>query len=425
MIRLREELAEHCDSETVHPLPLEIITSPLYDHAHFKAQWTEDYPLILKNLTNSLNDIVDGILFPLVSYDHTATNPEYTREIDATKDLDTNRWTIRDKRPNLVAVTSDLKVPVLFQEFLSPAKITRTFNYNFIEGRTSSTCFIKTTKVVTFDGVAFPYQADSCWVTIAISYGQYDGTQYRLNSMAKARFTDQWEVQAIWPWGGLVIDITKSHILINGEDYEGENQFVKFTKNENASMFFFKSLGFVIIISDKIQFRMPKILNGNLHGLCGRMDGEKRHDLVGPTGCIFTNPSLFALSWTTQGEGCSLFSLRSKKRGVTQYQEACPREDYTPTAVSHPSVVYDCTEWEYKELTTGDVRCIANEPTPVCKPGCKKTSDTRKPIEYDCTITGSDQPEAYCQSSGQGRNLTKECFPHTRVTTYPASCLPQ
>ncbi|KAK8744483.1 hypothetical protein OTU49_000830 [Cherax quadricarinatus] len=420
---LKEELAKECDPDTSHLRLIDIITSSLYDHANFKAQWTEDYPLVLRNLSNHLNDYFEGILFPLVSYDHTATNPEHAREIDATKTLDTNHWTIRDVRPHLVAVTHDLKLPALIEEFLGPAQMYKTFIYNYIQGRTPSKCNIETTKVRTYDGVSFPYQADSCWVTAVLSHSGAEETQ-SYDYVISVRFTEEWEVRVLWPWAGFNYDITKSVLLVNGEELKKGDKFVNFIQQETGSLVIFKRLGFLIVISDKLTIGKPNELIGNINGLCGRLDGEKRHDLVGPTGCIFTNPSLFALSWTTQGEGCSLFSLRSKKRGVTQYQEACPREDYIPTAVSHPNVVYDCTQWEYKERTVGNLICDAIEPTPSCKPNCKKTMDISKDLNYDCKKLVSTQTEAYCQQS-QGRNLTRECHPHTLLTTYPASCVPQ
>nr|AAD16454.1 clotting protein precursor [Pacifastacus leniusculus] len=411
--RLREELAKECDPEITHLLPIDIITSPLYDHAHFTARWTEDYPVILKNLSYHIDDIIQHELYSVTTYDHTAINPEHTIDIDATKCLKCNKWTIRNERPEMVAVATGLSPPVILKDFLGPAEIRKVFDYNFVQGRTSFKCIVEKTKVKTHDGVEFPYHPDSCWTTLGFGHQLEQGKEGPLNVIIMARFTDEWEVRLVCNFTGYLYEFTKSQLLVNGEPYAEGDEIVRFSVLEDGSLFTKKNMAFAIKVSDKIEILHLHIARGSIDGLCGRMDGEKTNDLVGPQGCIYSDPALFALAWTTKGEGCAQFSLRSKKRAVENFQQVCPRETHIPTGVSHPNVLYDCTEWQYVERFFGDYRCKAIVATPVCKDTCKATRTFAKPLEYDCQVFG------------QRRNATQlECHKHTLLTSFPASCVP-
>ncbi|XP_045615210.1 hemolymph clottable protein [Procambarus clarkii] len=412
--RLREEVAKDCDLADSNLLTIDVITSPLYDHAHFTAKWTEDYPVFLKNLSYRIDDIIQHALFPLTSYDHTATNPQHTIDIDATKCLNSNKWTVRVVRPQMVAITKELSPPAILQEFIGPAEIRQIFSYNFIHGRTSFTCVVETTKVRTHDGVEFPYHPDRCWTTLSVGLPEKNMGENKTEAVLMARYTDQWEVRFVWKWAGYLYEITKSQLQVNGEPYEAGNELITFIEQEDASLSIINYIGIIIKISDKIEVIHSNNALRGVDGLCGRMDGERTGDLVGPQGCIYTDPKLFALAWTTKGDGCAQFSLRAKKRAVENFQEVCPRESHVPTSVSHPNVVYDCTEWQYIERFTGGYSCKATVPTPACKETCKEAGSTMKLIQYDC------------QLFQEIRNTTtqQECYQHAMVTTFPASCVP-
>ncbi|XP_045615209.2 hemolymph clottable protein [Procambarus clarkii] len=411
--RLREEVAKDCDLADSNLLPIDVITSPLYDHAHFTAKWTEDYPVILKNLTYHIDDIIRHCLYPFTTYDHTVINPENTIDIDATKCLNCNKWTIRNERPELVSVTKGLSPPVILNEFLGPAEIRNVFFYNFVQGRTSFQCTVETTKVRTHDGVKFPYHPDNCWTTLSY-FHPLSEEEAPLNAVVSARFTEEWEVRIVWKFGGYLYEFTKSQLLVNGEPCpEGGDDNVRFIVLEDASYFMLKSATLSIKVSDKIEVLYPYMARGSVDGLCGRMDGERTGDLVGPQGCIYTDPKLFALAWTTKGDGCAQFSLRAKKRAVENFQEVCPRESHVPTGVSHPNVIYDCTAWQYIERFYGDYKCRTIDATPVCKDTCKATRSVTLPLAYDCQVFG------------HRKNTThQECHPHSIITTFPASCVP-
>ncbi|KAG7156252.1 Hemolymph clottable protein-like 2 [Homarus americanus] len=412
---IREKLShQDCNRESENLLPIDIITSPLYDHANIKAYWNENFPNTLMNLTYFVDDIIRGVLFPYVSLDHTARNPENQIEIDATKTLDTNRWTVRTTKAEEVSIIKDLKPPALIEEFGGPARLADTFDYSVIRGRTPSVCVIEDTQVRTLDGTVFSHQPDACWTTASIFHADPEDPE-AMEGALMVRHTDQWEVRIVWPWRGLQLDLTKTQLLVNQRPYEERDKTYEFIRLSDAGLLLFAD-GCFIKVSDKVEILDPQVLRGKIEGLCGKMDGEKSNDLVGPKGCIYTNLTLFALSWTTPSQDCDVFALQSKKDEVELFQKTCSRESYIPTGVSHADVVYDCTEWLYQEKIFGNYKCKSMVPTPFCKPECEATENITKPIAYDCVWS----EERVLQLG----STDKACYPHTYVTNYPASCVP-
>ncbi|XP_047490877.1 hemolymph clottable protein-like [Penaeus chinensis] len=413
--KVREAIEKSCDYSTYAP-GIDIITSPLYDHSHITATWTPDFPDNLKNLTYYVDDIIKASLSKKIEYDHTSAHYASRVEIDATKCIETGLWTVRTEKPYAVSIISELELPTWANPIFTPAPLATTLLYDLAVGRTPVACTIDETKVRTADGRVFSYEPSECWNAMT-----FDTTFDQRGAML-VRNTGQWEVRIIWQKEGLVIDMSPTNFLVNGEPAKGTDNRYTVLHHDDSHTIVFES-GTLIKVSDKVEVLMGLDHRGHTIGLCGNFDGEPSNDMVGPKGCHYTDDRLFALSWASPGEGCASFMYKNLKRDVERYQETCSHFTYEPTGVSHADALYDCTEWMYHERTEGQYHCKALSPMPVCRPECVANHPITTSVEYECKFTGRQQ-QAQQQQQVQGTQW-EECFPHSYTLTYPSSCVPQ
>ncbi|XP_069996102.1 hemolymph clottable protein, partial [Penaeus vannamei] len=414
--KVKEAIEKGCDYSTYAP-GIDIITSPLYDHSHITATWTPDFPDSLKNLTYYVDDIIKVSLSKKIEFDHTTAHYDARVEVDATKCIETGLWTVRTEKPYAVSIIKDLEVPAWVNPIFTPAPLATTLLYDLAVGRTPVSCTIDESKVRTADGKVFSYEPSQCWNAIT-----FDTTSDQRGAML-VRNTGQWEVRIIWQKEGLVIDMSPTNFLVNGEPAKGtDNRYTVFHHDDSHTILF--ESGTRVKVSDKVEVLLGLDHRGHTTGLCGNFDGEPSNDMVGPKGCYYTDAHLFALSWASPGEGCAAFNFKSLKRDVDRYQEDCPHFAHEPTGVTHGDALYDCTEWVYHERTEGQYHCKALSPMPVCRPECVANHPITTSVEYECKFSGHQQQAQQLQQQVQGTKWV-ECFPHSYTLTYPSSCVPQ
>ncbi|XP_042888822.1 hemolymph clottable protein-like [Penaeus japonicus] len=413
--RVKEAIDKSCDYSTYAP-GIDIITSPLYDHSHITATWTPDFPDYLKNLTYYVDDLIKLSLSKHIEFDHTTAHYDARVEIDATKCIETGLWTVRTEKPYAVSIIKELEIPVWVNPFFTPAPLATTLLYDLAVGRTPVSCTVEETKVRTFDAKEFAYEPSECWNAMSIDMSPNE------RGALLVRYTGQWEVRIIWNAEALVIDMTPTNFIVNGEPAQGTDNRYTVLHHEDSHTIVFES-GTRIKVSDKVELLMAMYHRGHTAGLCGNFDGEPSNDMVGPKGCYYTDSSLFALSWASPGEGCASFIFSGKKRKVEQYQDICTHFTYEPTGVTHSDALYDCTEWVYHERTEGHYHCKALTPMPVCRPECVANSPITTSVEYECKFTGHHQQAQQQQQQVEGTQWD-ECFPHSYTLTYPSSCVP-
>ncbi|XP_071538794.1 hemolymph clottable protein-like [Panulirus ornatus] len=396
-----------CDGEPVlHPL--DVITRPIYDRAHLNITWTEDFSESIVNLTYYADDLLHCALFSHASVDHTARHPGHLVDIDATKNPTTNHWTVRTTRPQEVSVIHDLVIPPPLEPFFSPAGVTLTVDNE------EAACVIERTQVRTFDGVVMPFEPSNCWVTASIYVDDPSHGGDFLEGLVQVRFTDSWDVRIIWPAKSVMMEFNHLNVLVNGVEFEGADDDFQVHRTQDGILITFIE-GIAIRVSDKVEFVEAKRLRSKVQGLCGNLDGETSAEMVGPLGCLYTDPTLYALAWTTPGDVCNSFSLTRAKSKVERFQETCQKRTHIPTGVSHLNALHDCSIWIYQERTYDNYVCKALVPTPVCKPGFKARNTITGPIEYDCEVLVHYH---------QGAAVPKKCYSHTLSTTYPSTCVP-
>ena len=87
----------------------------------------------------------------------------------------------------------------------------------------------------------------------------------------------------------------------------------------------------------KVYFnpQVSDVYYGAVRGICGNYDGEPVNDMMGPTGCLYADPALYTLAWSTSARSdCRRFTLRNEKRVLSDYREECDTAVFQPTGLS-------------------------------------------------------------------------------------------
>ncbi|KAK3869061.1 hypothetical protein Pcinc_025605 [Petrolisthes cinctipes] len=427
-VQIDMEASQHSLDHVVHQLhekdcnsgidqrlrPLSVYISPVYDHINLHATWTREFPDTLLNCTQHVDDHLRAWLDPIITYDHTVTNPGYNVIINATKNVDLDDWTVRSQLPQAVSLVEHLHIPSFISHLTTvPAPLTKTFFLNYINDRTQSMCVISDSKVRTYDGKVYDFHPSECWTTISIDYAtKHEETDVWPTELSiQVRFTDQWEVRLMYPWTGSIVEFNRAHVKVNEEELtEPQPDRVQYYM-DGGSMFVFATGTVVVEVGDQVSLWMSEIHYNSVRGLCGNFDNEADNDLIGPKGCLYTDPELFASAWTTSGRGCNRFNLNREKQKVTAYQESCLHQFYHPTGVTQPNVTENCFDWEFKDITQGELQCRSLVQIPTCKPGCTPTLIRDAMVEYDCP------------SVAQGDHQEIQCATIAYHTIFPAKCI--
>ncbi|XP_068217107.1 hemolymph clottable protein-like [Palaemon carinicauda] len=415
----RKLLADDCGPWSTH-LPIDVITSPLYDNIHIKAHWKEEFPIKWKNLSYFAYDMIRGAMFPDVQYDYTVRNEDNQVEIDYTKCLQTQKWTIHISKPRENSIVTNFKVPSILELIASPAQAADTIVYNFLNGRQHQACVVTRDKIRTFDGEEIPYQPDECWHVLAIDPLTTEFSSFkpykRFSATVEVRLHDgQWEARVLVPRDGYMLEMTKDSLKVNGEDYSKRDpRFdINFVHDGSILTIYFITGTFLKITDEAVYFMEDSMFKNDVIGLCGNFDGDKTGEMQGPKGCLYTDPELFVNSWKTPGEGCRGFSLLAKRKKVQAYQENCPKYSNVPTGVSYPQLSEkNCIIWIYDVMIDGSRRCKALTPTMRCQPGCSPVRLRKSMIEYNCQETDEEATKR-----------SPKCFLRKFAQTFPGYCV--
>lgn len=344
-----------------------------YDQIIAAVTWSQDFRPFYKTIEALTFHELQSL--SAVNVKNTGDRPDNELIVKAV--LNDEEWNVTVTNPD---VTSVFLVPDVLH--LSPFD---TFlNYE-------KTCHITSDSVLTFDGLTYAFQGPSCWVTTTIfsdsksplvEQSVYDD----LRIVVQVRLTDQWEVRVTAPSYAAVIDMTRSDIWENDEPVIGHNEKFVVQRLQNSVML---GIGSVMIrVGDTVDLMVSDVYYGAVRGICGNYDGEPHNDMMGPTGCLYTDPELYTLAWSTSARSdCRRFTLRNEKRVLTDYRENCDRVVFQPTGQTQQNVMANCTAWAYEQRQTLDgPSCTSKVPYPQCQTGCHSSSTATKQLGYSCQM---------------------------------------
>ncbi|ROT65757.1 Hemolymph clottable protein [Penaeus vannamei] len=347
---VREAATTGCSYDPFHPA-LDIITTPLFDHAHLTAFWTDEFhstPLSASYI--SYEKLAHWLFRPNLSIHSSPQHPGSTLTLNATKNVETSEWGMKMIMPRQVLVANHIHIPSWIETFITPASIQDTLvhslpSYAFLPHAHRRESSPSLPQVRTFDGLQFEYHPGECWAVATMHRaGGEEG-------VVQVRRKDEWEAQVVWRREGLLLHVTSSQLLVNGETVDSRDPRYEVVSQENAVTVILNG-GPIVKVSDKVEILLSSTYTSEVSGLCGNLDTEAFTDMQGPRGCTYSDPALLALAWSTPGDGCSSFSFQAKRRSVQRYQEDCPRFSYVPTGVSQSNA----TPLETKMQNIGGLR---------------------------------------------------------------------
>ncbi|CAL4158077.1 unnamed protein product, partial [Meganyctiphanes norvegica] len=293
---------------------------PEYDRVRLQLDWASGTPPQFVNLTHWIGDILQGGVFPSISFNHLNVNNQPLQTVfEATKSLKTSKWSVGVKKSSEVSMVHSVQLPRLVEELLSPRPFKLTLFNKIVMGDTHPICAASDTKVRTFDSFVFDIEPWQCWIVLV---NDCWGSDF----MITYRKLDKLEVQILWPAGGIRIDMDQSTIKVNlqkvnDEDHTGHYHMFYFEDSTLAML----SNGLSVRVSKQISITVPSRLKGKVCGLCGNMDGEMTSEMEGPQGCIFTDPKLFSLSWMVSGDKCNSWNVYAKQSKIFQLRKTCSK----------------------------------------------------------------------------------------------------
>merc|ERR1719187_1763862 len=403
-----------------------VLRHRFFDNFRWDATLDDSIPIGLLNTTYQAGDFFTYYLWPYIYFDHMKQNDPNALTVTGQRSYYDSRWNIFVAAPSDTALADRVLLPTQFEDLFSPLPFWDILTEEILVGAVPRVCKISETRMITFDGAFVGAGPDVCWVVAARDCTNDGDWQVQVRNTGV-----EISAKIIWPNGGIVVDITKNIVKINSQTMTEkdipENALYKFFKKGDTMYFMFAGEHY-LRINNEIQFGASKWYRGKVCGVCGDMNGELLSDMQGPRSCVYTDPKLFVLSWTISGDGCAgcnPFELSFRKLDVTNYQKVCPKREVRPTATIYASAdspaIRSCTSWIYQQKTVGQYLCVATQPTPVCRPGCKDTSPLAKPIEYECQLPVSPT-ERFKRQAWMDVCPTAIHY-RTILTTYSGPCL--
>ncbi|CAL4101446.1 unnamed protein product, partial [Meganyctiphanes norvegica] len=317
--------SEECEPDVNDPKSLDI---PAYDRISVTTQWDDKAATkSLKTMWNRFTDIAHGSLFPFVTSERVnVVNDQQTFSFQAKKFG--TMWQVDAEKESESTSVEQLYIPQWMEELVAPKRATDSMYESLITGQDGRpTCFISSYQVSSFDGVYFENHLDNCWVVAAM-----DCQQGRF--VVQVRNSGMLEMRILWTERGLMFDMTKDSVMVNGEEVDSDSvtDSYRFFPDDEFMLLQLTNLMAVKITDSTFSLSIVHSEKGSLCGICGNMDGEKVADMEGPHGCVYSNTKDFITSWTISGDGCNAFSLRGQMDPVNVYRESCPKVQYRSAA---------------------------------------------------------------------------------------------
>jgi len=292
--------------------------------------------------------------------------------------LDYNAWDVTVKLPNSETYLQDLRMHKWMEDAIMPYPFLDYNNAEWIRGAEASICRIEHTKIQTADKTVIWAGPTQCWAVAS----------------KDCMSSEEWMVlvrndggnlvaRVIWPEYAIMIDVTRDGAWINGKSVEVTDQVSglgwKIIRQNGDMYVFFKDGQHIVRVGNFVWFMPGYLVTQRICGLCGNMNDLNYDDTIGPKGCVYGDHDLLVLAWSVAScDVCSTWELMQAKAPVYTYQKNNCKDFpfiYVATRYGAQSkAVSSCTTWFYETRKLGEYTCIAEKPSPTCKPGCVSAS---------------------------------------------------
>ncbi|KAG2461597.1 VIT protein, partial [Polypterus senegalus] len=141
---------------------------------------------------------------------------------------------------------------------------------------------------------------------------------------------------------------------------------------------------------EKVKVTVASNMRGNMCGMCGRNDGESRHEFRMPNGRLAKSSSMFGHSWIARGEKC---------------QKGCN--------VKHEHIDLGKVISLYGEPS----KCYSTEPVLRCEEGCSPVESAAVTVGFHCLPTGTSvSPAQYSSFAEKSEDMEHSVEAYTECS---------
>merc|ERR1719290_678324 len=192
---VRDMVNKKCEYNCDFP-QFDILTSRVYDRAHFEAEWTETVSHEFVDAAYFLYELIRGKHYDHFTNDYTAENKEHHIDVHAERNVHTKHWNVKVEKPHETTQYRDVASPMWFD-------------------------------IITFDQSHYHWQPSSCWTTLAA-----DATMNYAGGVWARFHEGEWQVKGMWVTEGLTWEMTPTHFKLNGEEFTGEHESFSVSHSE-------------------------------------------------------------------------------------------------------------------------------------------------------------------------------------------------
>jgi len=324
------------------------------------------------------------------------------------------------KLPNTNVYLQDSRMHHFIEDMIMPYPFLDYNNAEWIRGAEAAICRIEQEKISTADHTVIWAGPTQCW-----AIASKDCTSAEEWMVLVRNDGGNLVARILWPEWAVMIDVSRDAVLINGVPLDVTDQVIGHgwrVIRQNGDMFvFFKDGQHIVRVGEFIWFMPGYLVTQRVCGLCGNMNDLYYDDTLGPKGCAYGDHNMLVLAWSVAScEVCSTWELMQAKAPVYTYQKnkckSFPMIYVAERYGKNSKAISSCTTWFYEKRKMGEYTCIAEKPSPTCKPGCE--SPSKRPVNSTKCASGDTPLEELTagplvgpwqfKSSGL-RNANPEC----------------
>jgi len=189
---------------------------------------------------------------------------------------------------------------------------------------------------------------------------------------------------------------------------------------------------------ERIAITASPLMKNKLCGLCGDFNMQKKADVTGPSGCVYSKASLavaaYRLPCSQHGESTENSLPFGIKQQLRREEQICHQYKEIPTKVTKSFKIESgkCSQQKHVVLVRPGSQevCISKEPVKQCGGACRAAQPARmeaKPVGFACLPEGR-LAQHYNNKAQEGKDLTGElrsmAVKFTTKLQQPSRCVP-
>eukprot|EP00094_Tigriopus_californicus_P013707 TCALIF_13264-PA protein Name:"Similar to Vg Vitellogenin (Apis mellifera)" AED:0.01 eAED:0.01 QI:81/1/0.6/1/1/0.8/5/0/1798 len=173
------------------------------------------------------------------------------------------------------------------------------------------------------------------------------------------------------------------------KDKSGNRVATAYLTRDNAIVFKSTILN-IQFDGEMIDIKMSPLFKRKTCGICGSANGQIKGALVGPQGCVYSKPEIFAASYRVEhgSENCKPLPKKVEQELIKENEE-CATYKEIPTKVtgSFKAQAGECTVHRHEIIEKSNELCFSKVPLTECGAQCRPAPEEgllRKDVDFTC-----------------------------------------